>query len=295
MILFTILCCGRALLTRASSSTGPPLDPPGIVEQALCGQSNSTLDPPQSKVRSQASTHLAQRLLTRMDEGCGMLRRSPCSGNYVVVFDPLDGSSNIDAGVSTGSIYGIYQASTSCLVDDKVEEACIVNVCQPGNALMAAGYCMYSSSCIMVRTPHPHSLTTLTPQHPRAADVAATVSPPQFLSGGRYVWAWIETCLPCPPPESSSCPPKGTTKVWRRNCVRGTGSLFRAAEFAVWEGVQQLRMSSLHQREHSLGQLTVSERVSAQMGGFASFRPETPCSRRKEQVSRGGSTDRLSV
>ena len=202
--LFTILCCGRALLTRASSSTGPPLDPPGIVEQALCGQSNSTLDPPQSKVRSQASTHLAQRLLTRMDEGCGMLRRSPCSGNYVVVFDPLDGSSNIDAGVSTGSIYGIYQASTSCLVDDKVEEACIVNVCQPGNALMAAGYCMYSSSCIMVRTPHPHSLTTLTPQHPRAADVAATVSPPQFLSeqflsGGRYVWAWIETCLPSPP------------------------------------------------------------------------------------------------
>jgi len=74
------------------------------------------------------------------------------SGNYVVVFDPLDGSSNIDAGVSTGSIYGIYQASTSCLVDDKVEEACIVNVCQPGNALMAAGYCMYSSSCIMVLT-----------------------------------------------------------------------------------------------------------------------------------------------
>jgi hypothetical protein len=32
-----------------------------------------------------------------------------------------------------------------------VDEACIVNVCQPGNALLAAGYCMYSSSCIMVR------------------------------------------------------------------------------------------------------------------------------------------------
>jgi fructose-1,6-bisphosphatase len=39
------------------------------------------------------------------------------SGNYVVVFDPLDGSSNIDAGVSTGSIYGIYSATTSCMVD----------------------------------------------------------------------------------------------------------------------------------------------------------------------------------
>jgi len=31
------------------------------------------------------------------------------SGNYVVVFDPLDGSSNIDAAVSTGSIFGIYR------------------------------------------------------------------------------------------------------------------------------------------------------------------------------------------
>ena len=43
-----------------------------------------------------------------------------------------------------------------------------------------------------------------------------------------------------------------------RNCggetvSAGQVSLFRAAEFAVWEGVQQLRMSSLHQREHSLG------------------------------------------
>lgn len=29
------------------------------------------------------------------------------SGNYVVVFDPLDGSSNIDAGISVGSIFGV--------------------------------------------------------------------------------------------------------------------------------------------------------------------------------------------
>ena len=33
---------------------------------------------------------------------------------------------------------------------DDVEKACIVNVCQPGSNLLAAGYCMYSSSCIMV-------------------------------------------------------------------------------------------------------------------------------------------------
>lgn len=39
------------------------------------------------------------------------------SGNYIVVFDPLDGSSNIDAAVSTGSIFGIYSPNDECLTD----------------------------------------------------------------------------------------------------------------------------------------------------------------------------------
>nr|QGW58457.1 chloroplast fructose-1,6-bisphosphatase 1 [Camellia oleifera] len=80
------------------------------------------------------------------------------SGNYIVVFDPLDGSSNIDAAVSTGSIFGIYSPNDECLADvgdddstlDKIEQRCIVNVCQPGSNLLAAGYCMYSSSIIFV-------------------------------------------------------------------------------------------------------------------------------------------------
>lgn len=38
-------------------------------------------------------------------------------GNYIVVFDPLDGSSNVDAAVSTGSIFGIYSPNDDCLVD----------------------------------------------------------------------------------------------------------------------------------------------------------------------------------
>ncbi|KAG8096626.1 hypothetical protein GUJ93_ZPchr0013g36371 [Zizania palustris] len=81
------------------------------------------------------------------------------SGNYIVVFDPLDGSSNIDAAVSTGSIFGIYSPNDECLADigddqnlDQVEQRCIVSVCQPGSNLLAAGYCMYSSSVIFVLT-----------------------------------------------------------------------------------------------------------------------------------------------
>lgn len=80
------------------------------------------------------------------------------SGNYIVVFDPLDGSSNIDAAVSTGSIFGIYHPNDECLADygdddstlDNASQKCIVSVCQPGSNLLAAGYCMYSSSVIFV-------------------------------------------------------------------------------------------------------------------------------------------------
>uniref|UniRef100_A0A7N0RH77 fructose-bisphosphatase n=1 Tax=Kalanchoe fedtschenkoi TaxID=63787 RepID=A0A7N0RH77_KALFE len=79
------------------------------------------------------------------------------SGNYIVVFDPLDGSSNIDAAVSTGSIFGIYSPNDECFADmgdddelGSVAQKCVVNVCQPGNNLLAAGYCMYSSSIIFV-------------------------------------------------------------------------------------------------------------------------------------------------
>ncbi|KAL9275393.1 Fructose-1,6-bisphosphatase, chloroplastic-like protein [Drosera capensis] len=80
------------------------------------------------------------------------------SGNYIAVFDPLDGSSNIDAAVSTGSIFGIYSPNDECIVDDSdaalsaEEQRCVVNVCQPGSNLLAAGYCMYSSSVIFVLT-----------------------------------------------------------------------------------------------------------------------------------------------
>ncbi|XP_047162717.1 fructose-1,6-bisphosphatase, cytosolic [Vigna umbellata] len=64
-------------------------------------------------------------------------------GRYIVVFDPLDGSSNIDCGVSIGTIFGIY------LVKEN-REPTIEDVLQPGKNMLAAGYCMYGSSCTFV-------------------------------------------------------------------------------------------------------------------------------------------------
>ncbi|CAL4972963.1 unnamed protein product [Urochloa decumbens] len=64
-------------------------------------------------------------------------------GKYCVCFDPLDGSSNIDCGVSIGTIFGIY------LIKDK-DDVTLGDVLQPGKKMLAAGYCMYGSSCTLV-------------------------------------------------------------------------------------------------------------------------------------------------
>ncbi len=65
-------------------------------------------------------------------------------GRYVLIFDPLDGSSNIDYNVSIGTIFAIYRrrsAAGSCGLDD-----CL----QPGRSLEAAGYVVYGSSTMLV-------------------------------------------------------------------------------------------------------------------------------------------------
>jgi len=67
----------------------------------------------------------------------------PC-GDYVLVFDPLDGSSNIDANVSIGSIFAIYRRVTAR--GKGTEEDCL----QPGNRILAAGYVIYGSSTMFV-------------------------------------------------------------------------------------------------------------------------------------------------
>lgn len=67
------------------------------------------------------------------------------TGQYVVVHDPLDGSSNIDSNVSIGTIFGIYRRSSdadgSPTQDDWL---------RPGRDLAAAGYVLYGTSTMLV-------------------------------------------------------------------------------------------------------------------------------------------------
>lgn len=70
------------------------------------------------------------------------------SGRYVVIFDPLDGSSNIDVNVSVGTIFSILRREP----DPRATRDPLVDVLQPGRQQLAAGYVVYGSSTMLVYT-----------------------------------------------------------------------------------------------------------------------------------------------
>mmetsp|Transcript_55148 Transcript_55148/g.129114 ORF Transcript_55148/g.129114 Transcript_55148/m.129114 type:complete len:487 (-) Transcript_55148:96-1556(-) len=82
------------------------------------------------------------------------------TGKYAVVFDPLDGSSNVDAGIPVGTIFGVFKEPEEDYCDVSNEDgnlteeeiACLAQTLQPGTALVAAGYILYSSSTELVFT-----------------------------------------------------------------------------------------------------------------------------------------------
>jgi fructose-1,6-bisphosphatase I len=67
------------------------------------------------------------------------------SGKYVVMFDPLDGSSNIDVNVSIGTIFGVHERRSPAGGKGSVDD-----LLQPGIKQVAAGYVIYGSSTMLV-------------------------------------------------------------------------------------------------------------------------------------------------
>src|SRR5262245_52299036 len=65
-------------------------------------------------------------------------------GKYVLVFDPLDGSSNIDVNIGMGTIFGIHRKIS------EGERGTLADCLQPGRDLVAAGYVIYGTSTMLV-------------------------------------------------------------------------------------------------------------------------------------------------
>ena len=67
------------------------------------------------------------------------------NSKYICMYDPLDGSSNIDVNVSIGTIFSVYRRVTETGTDVTIKD-----FLQPGSRQVAAGYIIYGSSTIMV-------------------------------------------------------------------------------------------------------------------------------------------------
>lgn len=81
------------------------------------------------------------------DDYLAFSSESAKKGKYVVLFDPLDGSSNIDVNVSIGTIFSIYRRKSVLGTLATLED-----MLQPGTEQIAAGYVLYGSSTMLVYT-----------------------------------------------------------------------------------------------------------------------------------------------
>jgi fructose-1,6-bisphosphatase I len=83
-------------------------------------------------------------LVSEENEEPIIINADPESGKYIIVFDPLDGSSNIDVNVNVGTIFSIHKR----LPGENLETA----ILQPGYKQVAAGYVVYGPSTVLVYT-----------------------------------------------------------------------------------------------------------------------------------------------
>ena len=73
--------------------------------------------------------------------------QSFAKGEYILIFDPLDGSSNIDVNINIGTIFSLHRR-----VSSKDQDVSIEDVLQVGTRQVAAGYFLYGPSTMMVYT-----------------------------------------------------------------------------------------------------------------------------------------------
>jgi fructose-1,6-bisphosphatase I len=97
-------------------------------------------------VRScEAGGHLCLMASEEEDEVIRIPERFP-TGKYVLLFDPLDGSSNIDVGVTIGTIFSVHRRVTMG------RSGQLADCLQRGSSQVAAGYIVYGSSTMLVYT-----------------------------------------------------------------------------------------------------------------------------------------------
>ena len=110
------------------------------------GEAQKKLDVISNEILLEANAwggHLAACASEEMDHSQPVPSEYP-QGDFLLLFDPLDGSSNIDVNVSVGTIFSVLRAPAG--VDKPGDE----HFLQPGTQQVAAGYCIYGPSTMLV-------------------------------------------------------------------------------------------------------------------------------------------------
>ena len=146
LLLNVALACKAIARSVASGKLGGVIGDVG--RENVQGEAQKKLDVVANNLFLRATEwggQLAGLVSEEMDAPSPIPQGYPC-GKYLLVFDPLDGSSNIDVNVTVGSIFSILRApkpGTPAAVEDFL---------QPGARQVAAGYALYGPSTMLVLT-----------------------------------------------------------------------------------------------------------------------------------------------
>lgn len=112
------------------------------------GENQQKLDLYADTVIFKMNDHTGRLCAMASEEHHDILQIPPhfSTGKYVLLYDPLDGSSNIDVNVSVGTIFAIHRKITDGMYGT------LQDMLQPGRRLVAAGYIIYGSSTMLVYT-----------------------------------------------------------------------------------------------------------------------------------------------
>src|SRR5580698_10192585 len=112
----------------------------GEVQQKLDVYANETL------LHTLGGRDSVAALVSEENEEPVIINADPESGKYIIVFDPLDGSSNIDVNVNVGTIFSVLRRLPSADGDLQA------SILQHGYEQLAAGYVVYGPSTVLVYT-----------------------------------------------------------------------------------------------------------------------------------------------
>ncbi len=137
--------CKRISIAVGRGALGDVLGTAGT--ENVQGETQKKLDVISNEILLEANEwggHLAGLASEEMDHPHPIPNRYP-RGEYLLVFDPLDGSSNIDVNISVGTIFSVLRCPPGASPDE-------ADFLQPGTQQVAAGYAVYGSSTVLVLT-----------------------------------------------------------------------------------------------------------------------------------------------